>query len=255
MIELKTAGEIDAMHAAGRVVANTLTAIDEHSRVGSSLAELDELARTVIDEAGASPLFLDYHPNWAPSPFPGAICASVNDAIVHGVPERTRLREGDVVSIDCGARLSGWCGDAAVTFTVGTAEQHDLELIRTTEQALADGIGAAQAGGRIGDISRAVGVVGRSSGYGIPESVGGHGVGRRMHETPFVPNDGPAGKGAPLRPGLVVAIEPMLLAGGQDAIRTDRNGWTARTDDGSRAAHAEHTIAITEQGPRVLTLP
>ena len=255
MIELKTAGEIDAMRAAGRVVADALTAVREHARVGATLAELDELARSIIDDAGAGPLFLDYHPKWAPTPFPGVICASVNDAVVHGFPERAKLRDGDLVSIDCGARLSGWCGDAAVSFTVGTAEQHDLDLVRTAEQALADGIAAAQAGGRIGDISRAVGVVARTNGYGIPDALGGHGVGRQMHEAPFVPNDGPAGKGAPLRPGLVVAIEPMLLAGGQDATRTDHNGWTSRTEDGSRAAHAEHTIAITEQGPQILTLP
>lgn len=255
MIELKTAGEIDAMRAAGRVAAGALTAVREHARVGATPAELDELARSVIDDAGASPLLLDHHPKWAPSPFPGAICASVNDALVHGFPDRAKLRDGDLVSVDCGARLSGWCAEAAVSFTVGTAEQGDLELVRTAEQALADGIAAAEAGGRVGDISRAVGVVGRTNGYGIPDALGGHGVGRQRHEAPFVPNDGPAGKGAPLRPGLVVAIEPMLLAGGRDATRTDRNGWTSRTEDGSRAAHAEHTIAITEQGPQILTLP
>lgn len=255
VIELKTSTEIDALREAGRVVAHTLAALREHARAGVSLAELDELARTVIHDRGATPVFLHYQPGWAPTPFPGAICASVNDVVVHGIPGSQVLAEGDLVSLDCGARVEGWCGDAAITFCVGTASEQDSALITATEQALADGIAAARPGGHLGDISRAVGVVGRSAGYGIPAALGGHGVGRDMHEAPFVPNDGPAGRGTPLRPGMVLAIEPMFLAGGEQDLQTGEDGWTVFTADGSRAAHVEHTVAITEQGPRVLTLP
>ncbi|GAA2793803.1 type I methionyl aminopeptidase [Saccharopolyspora taberi] len=254
MIELKTAAELDAIRQAGRVVAAALAATREHAAVGTSLRELDDLARTVIGEAGAEPLFLGYRPNWAPTPFPGVVCASVNDAVVHGIPGPGRLADGDLVSIDCGARVDGWCADAAITFTVGTARPGDLDLIRTTQQALDDGIAAARPGGRLGDISHAIGLVGRSAGYGMPASLGGHGIGREMHEAPFVPNEGRAGRGTPLRPGMVLALEPMLLAGG-DAVADADDGWTVRTADGGRAAHVEHTVAITGNGPVVLTRP
>jgi methionyl aminopeptidase len=253
MIELKTKTELDVMREAGRVVAEALAAVRASARVGVSLRELDDIARTVIHDAGAAPVFLGYHPNWAPTPFPGVICASVNDVIVHGVPVASRLADGDLVSIDCGARVDGWCGDAAITFPVGTGRPEDLVLLRTTEQALEDGIGSARPGGRIGDISRAIGVVGRSAGYGIPGQVGGHGIGREMHEAPFVPNDGRAGTGMHLRPGMVVALEPMFLAGGHDSYHAGDDGWSLHTSDGSRAAHIEHTVAITEDGPQVLT--
>lgn len=255
VIELKSADELDVMREAGRVVARALEAVRAQAKPGVRLRELDEIARTVIDEAGAVPLFLDYHPSWAPGPFPGVICASVNDAVVHGIPDDRVLSDGDLLSVDCGARVDGWCGDAAVTFSVGAARPEDTALTDAARQALADGIAATRPGGRIGDISHAVGVVGRSAGYGIPELVGGHGVGRSMHEAPFVANDGAAGKGAPLRPGLVVAIEPMFLAGGADDVAHAPDGWELRTADGSRAAHVEHTVAVTDDGPRVLTLP
>ncbi|WP_190813386.1 type I methionyl aminopeptidase [Saccharopolyspora pogona] len=255
MIELKTAIEIDALREAGRIVAQALQAVRAHATAGTTLRELDEIAHTTITEAGAQPVFLGYRPNWAPTPFPGTICASVNDAIVHGIPNGRALADGDLVSIDCGVRLQGWVGDAAITFSVGPARPEDTQLTETTAQALADGIAAARPGGHTGDIARAIGVVGRGAGYGIPSPLGGHGVGRDMHEAPFVPNDGSAGRGTPLRPGLVLAIEPMFLAGGSDDIRTAEDGWTVLTSDGSRAAHVEHTIAITDDGPRVLTLP
>ncbi|GAA4881471.1 type I methionyl aminopeptidase [Saccharopolyspora cebuensis] len=255
MIELKSSGELDVMREAGRVVARALHAVREHAAPGISTGELDAVARAVIDDAGAQPLFLGYQPRWAPSPFPGVICASVNDAVVHGIPGPLRLADGDLVSIDCGARLEGWCADAAITFTTGTPDPRDEVLLATAEQALTDGIAAAQPGGRVGDISHAVGIVGRSAGYGIPAPVGGHGVGREMHEAPFVPNDGAPGAGPPLRPGLVLALEPIFLAGGADALRDGADGWTLFTDDESRAAHVEHTVAITAEGPRVLTLP
>jgi methionyl aminopeptidase len=253
MVELKTDTSIDAMHAAGQVVGRALTAVRQAADVGVSLLELDEVAREVLREAGASSPFLGYRPSFAPVPFPAVICASVNDAIVHGIPTGYRLRDGDLVSIDCGAELEGWAGDSALSFPVGRPRPADRRLIETAERALAAGIEAAVVGNRIGDIAHAVGRVCRTAGYGIPQDFGGHGIGRRMHEDPEVPNEGRPGRGLPLRPGMVLAIEPMVIAGGKDAYCTAADGWTLRTSDGSRAAHVEHTVAITESGPRVLT--
>ncbi|MEV6955984.1 type I methionyl aminopeptidase [Streptomyces sp. NPDC051183] len=253
MVELKTEQSIEEMRAAGRVVARALAAVRESARVGVSLLELDAAARAVLREAGASSPFLGYRPEFAPVPFPAVICASVNDAIVHGIPGAYRLRDGDLVSIDIGAELNGWVGDAAVSFTVGRPSPADLRLIGTAEAALAAGIAAAVPGNRIGDIAHAVGTVCRAAGYGIPDGFGGHGIGRTMHEDPGVPNEGPPGRGMKLRPGMVLAIEPMLIAGGTDDYACDPDGWTLRTTDGTRAAHAEHTVAITPKGPRILT--
>lgn len=253
MVELKTEESIEAMRAPGRVVAQALAAVRQAARVGVSLLDLDKVARGVLDGAGASSPFLGYRPEFAPVPFPGVICTSVNDAIVHGIPGGYRLRDGDLVSIDCGAKLGGWVGDAAVSFTVGRPRPADLRLIETAEAALAAGIAAARPGNRIGDIAYAVGTVCRSAGYGVPDGFGGHGIGRSMHEDPGVPNEGRPGRGMKLRPGMVLAIEPMLIAGGTDDYRCDGDGWTLRSVDGSRAAHAEHTVAITADGPRILT--
>ncbi|WP_327420566.1 type I methionyl aminopeptidase [Streptomyces sp. NBC_01230] len=255
MVEIKTDAAMDAMREAGRVVARALGAVREAAGVGVSLQELDEAARSVLAEAGAGSPFLGYRPSFAPVAFPAVICTSVNDAVSHGIPSGYRLRDGDLVSIDCGAQLDGWTGDAAITFTVGTPRPGDLDLIDATQQALDAGIAAAQAGSRIGDISHAIDTVARKAGCGMPADFGGHGIGRRMHEDPHLPNRGRPGRGFPLRRGLVLAIEPMLMAGGQNTYRTDIDGWTLRTTDGSRAAHIEHTVAITDQGPRILTLP
>ncbi|MEO3750120.1 type I methionyl aminopeptidase [Streptomyces sp. B6B3] len=255
MVEIKSAAAIEAMREAGRVVGEALAATRAAARPGVSLRELDEVAARVIREAGAKPTFLDYLPSFAPVPYPAVICASVNDAIVHGIPDDYRLRDGDLLSIDCGAELDGWTGDAAVSFTVGRAADADLRLIETAEAALAAGIAAVRTGARIGDIAHAIGRTARAAGYGIPQGFGGHGIGRRMHEDPDVPNEGRPGRGFPLRPGLVLAIEPMLLAGGLDGYHCAPDGWTLRTDDGSRAAHVEHTVAVTADGPRILTLP
>jgi methionyl aminopeptidase len=255
MVEIKTDAAMDAMREAGRVVARALETTRAAARPGVSLRELDEVARQVIREAGAKPTFLDYHPPFAPVPYPAVICASVNDAIVHGIPGGYRLRDGDLLSIDCGAELDGWTGDSAISFTIGPPSAADQRLIDTARDALAAGIAAARPGSRIGDIAHAVGRTGRAAGYGIPQGFGGHGIGRRMHEAPDVPNEGRPGRGFPLRHGLVLAIEPMLLAGGLDGYHCAPDGWTLRTDDGSRAAHVEHTVAITDDGPRVLTLP
>ncbi|MFI6859651.1 type I methionyl aminopeptidase [Streptomyces sp. NPDC050421] len=253
MVQLKTDTSIEAMREAGRVVAHVLTATREAAAVGVSLRELDEVARGVLREAGAGSPFLNYRPHFAPTPFPGVICASVNDAIVHGIPNDLRLRDGDLVSIDAGATLDGWCGDSAISFIVGRARPADTRLVETAFEALEAGIAAAVVGNRIGDIAHAIGTVCRTAGYGIPEGFGGHGIGRSMHEDPGVPNEGRPGRGMPLRHGMALAIEPMLIGGGGDAYHPDRDGWTLRASDGSRAAHAEHTVAITDDGPRILT--
>ncbi|MEU9351037.1 type I methionyl aminopeptidase [Streptomyces griseoloalbus] len=253
MVELKTGTSIDAMFEAGQVVASALTAVRDAADVGVSLLELDEVARDVLRAAGASSPFLGYRPSFAPTPFPAVICASVNDAIVHGVPDTYRLRDGDLVSIDCGAELGGWVGDSAISFVVGTPRPADVRLIETAERALAAGIEAAVVGNRVGDIAHAIGTVCRAAGYGVPDGFGGHGIGRRMHEDPSVPNEGRPGRGMPLRHGMALAIEPMLTGGGADGFHAAPDGWTLRTNDGSRAAHVEHTVAITESGPRVLT--
>jgi methionyl aminopeptidase len=194
-------------------------------------------------------------PGFAPIPFPGVICASVNDAALHGIPGRYRLADGDLLSVDCGAVLDGWTGDAAISFTIGPPEPADARLIATAGEALRAGIAAAVPGGRIGDISAAIGAVGRAGGYGICTDFGGHGVGRAMHEDPHIPNEGRRGRGPRLVPGLVLAIEPWFLAGGRDSYEIDQDGWTIRSGDGSRAAHVEHTVAITADGPQILTLP
>ncbi|MEV7940632.1 MULTISPECIES: type I methionyl aminopeptidase [unclassified Kitasatospora] len=254
MVEIKSDAALDAMREAGRVVADALAAVQDAAAVGVSLLELDEVAHGVLRAAGATSPFLGYRPSFAPVPFPAVICASVNDAVVHGIPGGYRLRDGDLVSIDCGALLDGWAGDSAVSFTVGAARPEDAVLIDTTRRALEAGIAAAVVGNRIGDIAHAIGKVARAGRYGLLEGFGGHGIGRSMHEDPHVPNEGRPGRGYPLRPGLVLALEPMLTAGGRGDYHTDPDGWTLRTTDGSRAAHIEHTVAITEDGPRVLTL-
>ena len=257
MIELKTPRELDVMRESGRVVARTLAAVREHAAVGVSLRELDELAASIIASAEAKSSFQGYHPGWAPYPYPGVICTSVNDAVVHGVPNDYRLRDGDLVSIDCGAYIDGLHGDAAVSFIVGATDPADAAIIECTERALYAGIAAAQPGGKMGDIGHAISTIGRGAGYGLMADHGGHGIGRAMHEDPFVPNEGRAGRGMRLKPGLVLALEPMFIAGGaaggRDEYRHDDDGWTLRTTDGTRAAHAEHTVAITEEGPVILT--
>ena len=253
MVEIKTRGEIDAIAAAGQVVADILAAARSVAAPGVTLAELDAAAREVLAKAGATSPFLNYHPRFAPIPYPAVICTSVNDAALHGIPGDYRLRDGDLLSVDAGATLDGWVGDAAISFSLGTPHDGDAELIAATEAALAAGIAAARPGGRLGDISAAIAKVGKSGGYGISTDLGGHGVGRTMHEDPHIPNRGRAGRGMRLNPGLVIAIEPWFMAGGRDDIYLDDDGWTVRTADGSRAAHAEHTVAVTGDGPVILT--
>jgi len=260
VVEIKTPGEIQAMRASGRVVAQILAIVRGQAQRGTRLTELDEAARAVLAEAGATSPFLGYRPSFAPVPYPAAICTSVNDAALHGIPDRYRLADGDLLSVDCGAVLDGWAADAAISFTIGPPPATpsltaDARLIATTEAALRAGIAAAAPGARIGDISAVIGAAGRAGGYGICTDFGGHGVGRAMHEDPHIPNEGPAGRGRRLTPGLVIAIEPWFLAGGRDSYYIDGDGWTIRSGDGSRAAHAEHTVAVTADGPQVLTVP
>ncbi len=253
MVELKTDTSIDAMYEAGQVVGRALTAVREAADVGVSLLELDEVAHQVLRDAGAGSPFLGYRPSFAPVPFPAVICASVNDAIVHGIPTGYRLRDGDLVSIDFGAELGGWAGDSAISFMVGTPRPADLRLVETAERALAAGIEAAVVGNRIGDIAHAIGTVCRAAGYGIPDGFGGHGIGRRMHEDPPVPNEGRPGRGLPLRHGMALAIEPMLIAGGTDGYHAPPTaGPCARTTAPERPTRSTR-VAITDAGPRILT--
>ncbi|WP_017598020.1 type I methionyl aminopeptidase [Nocardiopsis lucentensis] len=256
MVELKTPEEIARMREAGRVVARALAAARAVAAPGRTGLELDRAAADVIAASGAEPLFRGYHPSWAPTPFPGVVCLSVNDEIVHGVPTGRALQDGDLVSVDCGARLDGWSADAAVSFLVGEApDPADVRLIADAEAALARGIAAARPGARMGDVGHAISARARAAGYGLTADHCGHGIGRVMHEAPDVPNEGRPGRGVVLRPGLVIAIEPQLVRGGTDAYVHADDGWTVRTADGSRAAHVEHTVAVTEEGPVVLTVP
>ncbi|SEI17529.1 MULTISPECIES: type I methionyl aminopeptidase [unclassified Leifsonia] len=254
MIELRTPAEIEQMRPAGRFVADVLAQTAAAAHVGVNLLELDALAHDLIRRRGAESCYIDYHPSFGASPFGKVICTSVNDAVLHGLPHDYRLQDGDLLTLDFAAGVDGWVADSAVSLVVGTPRDEDLRLIETTRRALAAGIQAAQPGGRIGDISAAIAAVAHAEGYSINTQFGGHGVGRTMHGDPHIPNDGRAGRGYPLRPGLVIAIEPWLLAT-TDEIYTDRDGWTLRSADGSRGAHSEHTVAITPDGPLVLTAP
>jgi methionyl aminopeptidase len=253
MVELKTEAQIEAMTAAGAVVAEALRAVIGHAKAGCTTADLDKVAADVLARHGASSPFLNYHPDWAPSPFPAVLCTSVNDAVVHGIPTGEVLADGDLVSVDFGATLRGWCGDAARSFVIGTPRPQDTALIEATDAALAAGIAAVRPGNTLGDVGFAIEKVARDAGFGMLADHGGHGIGRTMHEAPHVPNEGRPGKGMLLRPGLVIAIEPMLIADGTDDYRHDSDGWTLRTATGARAAHSEHTVALTRDGARILT--
>ncbi|MEU4015942.1 type I methionyl aminopeptidase [Microbacterium sp. NPDC028030] len=252
MIELRTPAEIDEMRAAGRFVAETLATLRDDTKVGTNLLSIDRRAHDMIRKAGAESCYIDYHPSFGASPFGKVICTSVNDAVLHGLPHDYTLRDGDLVTLDFAVAVDGWVADSAVSFVVGTPREEDLRLIDTTERALVAAIDASTVGNRIGDISAAVAAVAHGEGYSINTDFGGHGVGRTMHGDPHVANDGRPGRGFPLRAGLVLALEPWFLAT-TDELVTDPDGWTLRSADGSRGAHSEHTIAITEEGPIILT--
>ena len=252
MIELRSRDEIEAMRPAGRFVAAVLTELAGRTRVGLNVLDLDRIAHDMIRDGGATSCYVDYHPSFGAMPFGKVLCVSVNDAVLHGLPQDRRLKDGDLVSLDFAAEVDGWVADSALTMPVGTPRDEDLRQIETAERALAAGIAAARPGNRLGDVSAAVGGVIRGAGYQVNLAFGGHGVGRVMHGPPDVPNDGVAGRGIELRPGLVIAIEPWFLAGGPN-IAIDRDGWTIRSVDRSRGVHVEHTVAITANGPLVLT--
>ncbi|MFB9905334.1 type I methionyl aminopeptidase [Allokutzneria oryzae] len=254
-IELKTRGELEAMRAAGLVVARALAAVSAAAKPGVSTLELDELAEQTIRDAGAVPSFKGYHG------FPGSICASVNEQVVHGIPNRAQvLVEGDLLSVDCGAILDNWHGDSAVTLAIGAITQAEQELSDATRASMWAGIEQVRADNRLTDISFAIESSvnaseekdGRS--YGIVDGYGGHGIGSQMHMEPFLPNMGKPGKGPRLRVGMALAVEPMLTLG-TDRTEELSDGWTVITTDGTRAAHWEHTVAVTEDGPWVLTAP
>ncbi|TDU90900.1 methionine aminopeptidase type I [Kribbella voronezhensis] len=246
-IELKTREQIVAMRAAGLVVGRTLELLRSEVRPGITTGDLDAIAEDSIRSAGATPSFKGYHG------FTGSICASVNDEIVHGIPGDRVLAEGDLISIDCGAIVNGWHGDAAITVGVGETAPELLELARICEESMWRGFAAARLGGRLTDISAAVEQhVRANSSYGIVEDFVGHGIGSAMHQPPNVPNYGKAGRGPKLVEGLALAVEPMLTLGKQDN-HTLEDDWTVVTDDGTVAAHTEHTFTLTPQGPWVLT--
>jgi methionyl aminopeptidase len=247
MIIRKSPQEVDRMRRAGRLVGHTLSVVSAAARPGVSLVELDQLAERTIREAGAIPSFLGYHG------FPATLCLSPNDVVVHGIPNGYVLQEGDILSIDCGAIVEGYHGDAAVTIPIGEIDEEAGRLIATTERSMWAGIGQVRAGHRLSDIGHAVEQVAMEPGYGVVREYVGHGIGTAMHEEPQVPNYGRSGRGLRLDVGLVLAIEPMLNQGGPQTEVLD-DGWTVVTRDGSRSAHFEHTVAITPAGPEVLTL-
>ncbi|WP_028935063.1 type I methionyl aminopeptidase [Pseudonocardia spinosispora] len=252
MIELKSPAEIERMHTTGQFVAQVLSEVGELADVGVNLLDLEHHVRGRIRERGAQSCYWDYAPSFGKGPFRNVICLSVNDAVLHGLPHDYVLRDGDMLSMDFAVEIDGWVADSARTVIVGTPADEDLRLLRATEEALTAGIGAARPGSRMGDISAAIEAVATGHGYPINTEFGGHGLGRTMHEDPHVSNKGRAGRGLPLRAGMTLALEPWF-ARTTDRIVFDPDGWTIRSADGSRTAHSEHTIAITEDGPLVLT--
>lgn len=251
MIVYKSPAEVEKMRRAGRIVAGTIRAVLRAVAPGRTTKDLDRVAEAYIREQGATPSFLGY----GNPPFPASICTSVNDEIVHGIPSTKRvLREGDLLSLDFGAIWEGYHADAAVTVFVGDPPSDEAEkLVRVTREALEAGIAQIRPGGRLSDISHAIEQTALGAGFQVVREYVGHGIGRRLHEDPQIPNYGPPGRGPELRPGLVIAVEPMVNAGGwETVVRADR--WTVATADGSLSAHFEHTIAVTEDGHEVLTV-
>ena len=254
MIPIKSREEIELIRKSARVANEVILAIADRIKPGMTTKELDDLARSVIRKRGARPSFLGYvipgHP-----PYPASICASINNVVIHGIPsKKARLREGDILSVDVGAELNGYHGDRAFTFPVGEISEEARRLLRVTREALYRGIEQARPGNRVGDISHAIQSYVESHGFSVVRDFVGHGIGREMHEEPQVPNFGRPGLGPRLRPGMVLAIEPMVNAGSPEVVVLE-DGWTVVTADGSLSAHFEHTVAILSDGPEILTLP
>ena len=252
-ITLKSKDELRLMREAGRVVAETLQILVAMIKPGTNVLELDETVRREYSRRGVVPTFLGYPPG-GEHPFPATVCVSVNDEIVHAIPRDRVLEDGDIVSVDLGATVRGYVGDAAVSVICGTPQNGAVDLVKSCEESLWAGIAAARVGNRMGDVGHAIQTLAEGRGYGVVREYVGHGVGRRMHEDPNVPNYGEPGKGLRLKPGLVIAIEPMLNMGDWHT-KKDEDEWTIRTADGSLSAHFEHTVAVTPDGPVVLTLP
>lgn len=248
MITIKDEAGFDKMRVAGRTVARVLAALREAADVGVSMLELDEIAAGIIRGAGCTPSFLGYHG------YPASICASPNHVIVHGIPDDYRLRDGDILSVDVGAIYEGFHGDAAITFPIGDVPEEVSQLVKVTEESLKAGIEQARAGNRIGDIGAAVQEVAEAAGFSVVREYVGHGIGNQMHEEPQIPNYGSSGRGMKLKEGMAICIEPMVNVGGWETELLE-DGWTVVTADGSLSAHFEHTIAITPDGPEVLTAP
>jgi methionyl aminopeptidase len=247
VIVCRSSAELEKMRAAGRLVGEVLTELTSRVKPGVTTAELDEIAETRIRDAGATPAFKGYHG------YPATICASINEEVIHGIPNGRRLlNEGDVISIDVGASLDGYFGDSAVTLAVGLVSEEAATLLRVTEESLYKAIGMVKPGGRISDIGHAVQKHVEAFGFSVVREFVGHGIGRSMHEDPQVPNFGTRGKGLRLKAGMVLAIEPMINAGAPE-VKVLKDGWTAVTVDGSYSAHFEHTVALTKDGPLVLT--
>jgi methionyl aminopeptidase len=247
VIVRKTDAEVETMRRAGVIVASTLELLKREARPGVTTGELDRLAEEHIRSQGGVPTFKGYRG------FPGSICASPNEMLVHGIPGPYELRDGDLLSVDVGVTLDGYVADSAITIPIGEVAERARDLIETCQQALEAAIEQCRAGNRLGDISHAVQTVVEDRGFGVVRALVGHGVGRSMHEDPQIPNYGPAGRGPRLAPGMVFAIEPMITAGGW-SVRGGDDGWAVYTEDGSLSAHCEHTVAITDNGPRILTL-
>jgi methionyl aminopeptidase len=246
---LKSEAQLALMREAGRIVAEVLDLVGEEAQPGVTTLDLDRMAEAHIRSRGAVPSFKGYRG------FPATLCTSINEEIVHGIPSAKRtLHDGDLLKIDCGAIYRGWQGDAARTVVVGRAGDDAAALVDATRCALAQGVGAALAGGHVSDIGQAIEEYALAQGFGVVREYCGHGIGRELHEEPPVPNYGPRGQGAALVPGMVICIEPMLNAGTGET-RQLRDGWTVKTKDGKLSAHFEHTVAVTESGPRILTLP
>ena len=248
---IKSSQELATMREAGRINAKALAAVRALIRPGVTTAELDAAAEEVIRKHSAIPTFKGYP---GPYPFPATLCISLNDELVHGIPSKRKLQSGDIVSIDCGSTFEGFVGDSAITVGVGEISQEALRLIDVTEQALYEGIRQMRAGNRVGDISAAIQKLVESHGYHVTREYTGHGVGREMHEGPQVPNYGIAGRGQVLRPGMTIALEPMVLVGTY-RTRVLPDQWTVASADGSLCAHWEHSVAVTQDEPLILTLP
>ncbi|QBR92701.1 type I methionyl aminopeptidase [Nocardioides euryhalodurans] len=255
MIEILNPAKVARARDTGALVAHILQTLRSRSAVGTNLLDIDRWARTMIDEAGAQSCYVDYAPSFGRGPFGHHICTGVNDAVLHGLPHDYALADGDLLSLDLAVSLEGVAADSAISFVVGESRPAEsVAMIDATERALAAGIAAAAPGARIGDLSHAIGTVLTEAGYLINTEFGGHGIGSTMHQDPHVSNTGRPGRGYQLRPGLLLALEPWVMADTADLV-TDADGWTLRSATGCRTAHSEHTIAITADGAEVLTLP